>query len=54
MGAIVDVSERKRSEDRFRLAVESCPNAMVMVNQDGKIVLVNSQTEKLFGYTRME
>ena len=51
---IRDLTERKRAEERFRLAVESAPNAMVMVNQDGRIVLVNSQTERLFGYTRKE
>lgn len=49
-----DITERKRAEDRFRLAVESAPNAMVMVNHQGKIVLVNSQTERLFGYGREE
>jgi PAS domain S-box-containing protein len=49
-----DITERKQAEDRFRLAVESAPNAMVMVNQQGEIILVNSQTERLFGYTREE
>lgn len=54
LASIVDITERKRAEERFRLAVESAPNAMVMVNRDGAIVLVNLQTERLFGYTRDE
>jgi PAS domain S-box-containing protein len=54
LAAIVDITERKRAEERFRVAVESAPNPMVMVNADGKIVLVNAQTEKLFGYSRRD
>ena len=38
----------------MRLTVEAAPNAMIMVAQDGRIQLVNSQTEKLFGYRRDE
>ena len=49
-----NLSDRNRADERFRLAVEAAPNAMVMVNHDGKIVLVNSQAEELFGYTRKE
>jgi len=54
VGSIVDITERKRAEERFRLAVESAPNAMVMINREGRIVLVNLQTERLFGYSREE
>ena len=43
-----------KAEELFRLAVEASPNAMVMVDHQGKIVLVNAQTEKLFGYRRQE
>ena len=51
---LIDVTERKRSEEKFRLAVESAPNAMVMINAAGEIVMVNAQTEALFGYRRDE
>jgi PAS domain S-box-containing protein len=54
LSAIVDITERKRAEERFRLAVESAPNGMVMIDGEGRIILVNRQTEKLFGYGRDE
>jgi PAS domain S-box-containing protein len=44
--------EIKRVGERIRLVVEAAPNAMVMVNSDGQITLVNEQTEKMFGYAR--
>ncbi|MDQ1359412.1 MAG: hypothetical protein QOG44_3785 [Acidimicrobiaceae bacterium] len=49
-----DVTERRRSEDRFRALVETAPDAMVIVNELGFIELVNTQTETLFGYERAE
>jgi len=54
LSAIVDLSARKRAEEMFRLAVESAPNAVVMIDAAGQIVLVNAQTELLFAYTRQE
>ena len=49
-----DLTDRQKAEERFRLIIEAAPNAIVMANDEGIIVLVNSQTEQLFGYTRDE
>lgn len=54
LASIIDIRERKRAEERFRLVVESAPNAMVLINHEGIITLVNKQTEVLFGYQRNE
>lgn len=49
-----DDTDGKKAEEQFRLVVESAPNAMVLINKEGNITLVNSQTEKLFGFDRNE
>jgi PAS domain S-box-containing protein len=49
-----DISTPARLEGRFREVVESAPAAMIMVNRDGLVEMVNTQTERLFGYSRLE
>src|SRR5271165_1819959 len=68
LSAIVDITARKAAElslreseqrysageRRFRQVVEAAPNAMVMIDPAGKIAMVNTQTERVFGYSRAE
>jgi PAS domain S-box-containing protein len=54
LSAIVDISGRKKLEERFRQVVESAPSAMVMISSAGRIAMVNAQAEQLFGYPRDE
>jgi len=49
-----DVTDRKKAEGKFRGMLEAAPDAIVIANKDGRITLVNAQTEKLFGYTRQD
>src|SRR5207253_11052483 len=54
MSAIRDISERKKAEQKFRALLESAPDAMDIVNRAGKIVLVNSQTQRMSVYARAD
>ena len=52
--AIRDITDRKKADEKFRSLLESAPDAMVIASQDGRIQLVNAQTERMFGYSRDE
>jgi PAS domain S-box-containing protein len=49
-----DLTEHNKMQEKFEALLESAPDAMVIVNSEGNICLINSQTEKLFGYARAE
>ena len=49
-----EIAERNRTEELFRLVVESAPNGLLMIDRHGTIVLANSQMEKMFGYDRQD
>lgn len=50
VGSHTDITERKRETSRFQHAVEASPNAMIMVDERGTIVLANSRADRMFGY----
>ena len=54
LSTIVDIGERRRSEDMFRLAVEACPSGMIMADRVGRIIIANTEIERLFGYAPWE
>src|SRR4051794_30898977 len=51
-GIIRDISERKKAEEKLRAILETAPDPIVEVNQDGTIGFANARTDKLFGYDR--
>lgn len=54
MSSVIDITERMRAEERFKLAVDAAPNGMLMINESGIIELVNKVIEDIFGYGRDE
>ncbi len=54
LGTAQDVTENHLNEERFRNLLEAAPDGMVITDETGAIILVNAQSEKLFGYSREE
>ena len=53
-GIVADITERRRQEERFRLAVEASPIATLLIAPGGAIALANAQAERVFQYRREE
>lgn len=54
MVAVLDIRERKMSEAKIRRAIDAASSAMVMIDEEGKIELVNEQANSMFGYDGSE
>jgi PAS domain S-box-containing protein len=57
MAVVQNISERKKlaaEAAQLRLAIDAAPNGIVMINDQGRIVMVNAQMERLFGYSHAE
>jgi two-component system, chemotaxis family, CheB/CheR fusion protein len=51
---LVDITDLRKAESRFRNAIEASPSGMLLVDATGKITLMNSECESIFGYEREE
>ncbi|PYL20938.1 MAG: hypothetical protein DMF41_04310 [Verrucomicrobia bacterium] len=54
IGSCIDITERKRGEEKFRLVLDAAPNAMIMVDSAGVISFANARAETVFGYSLSE
>jgi PAS domain S-box-containing protein len=51
IGSCIDITERKRAEEKFLLVLDAAPNAMIMVDSAGVISFANVPAGTVFGYS---
>jgi diguanylate cyclase (GGDEF)-like protein/PAS domain S-box-containing protein len=54
IAVFMDVTESRRTEDRFRVIVDSSPNALLMFDPQGTLALANAASQRILGYTQEE
>ena len=54
IGSCIDITERKRAEEKFRIVLDAAPNAMIMVDSAGVISFANAPAATVFGYSLSE
>jgi PAS domain S-box-containing protein len=54
IASIRDVTARRRVEARFRTVLDAAPDPIIITNGEGRIVILNAATERMFGYGRLE
>jgi PAS domain S-box-containing protein len=53
-GMVIDITNRKRAERNFQTLIDGAPDAIIAIEKNFNILLINTHTEKLFGYTSIE
>jgi|GEM_PF-789169 len=53
-GMVIDITNRKRAQKNFQVLIDGSPDAIIAVDRNFNILLINTHTEKLFGYSRLE
>jgi protein-histidine pros-kinase len=53
-GMVIDITHRKRAQKNFQMLIDGTPDAIIAIEQNSNILLINSKTEKMFGYIRDE
>lgn len=54
IGTNWDITASRKAKEKFRNLLETAPDAMVIINENNLIELINTETERMFGYTKLE